>query len=183
MSRPAIIISRRNSLPGGKRAVSISKIQSTTQNARKINGDGEKICSFEKRVSAFNFLQKLALDTRKDESLIIKEDRPHHYLMTIHESQNIHLNSIKPDFKAVPQPSKSVKSEKVSSFGLSETSKESKNKIFKGFFKSAKAVKTTTKLVSKEIIIGLDSILKNFESPNNKIKPPKSGKFLRKRKL
>mmetsp|Transcript_2174 Transcript_2174/g.2504 ORF Transcript_2174/g.2504 Transcript_2174/m.2504 type:complete len:142 (+) Transcript_2174:498-923(+) len=103
--------------------------------------------------------------------MIIKEDKPHEYLKTIHNFQQNQFKQNKP----ACGPSQSVKSLKVSSFKDDET----EITMDSGSLNSSKMTKTKS-LVSNEIIVGLDFILKTLG--DSKKVTRSSNRITRKRK-
>lgn len=139
------------------------------------NEEEHNKCSIKKRTNAFDFLQKLALERRQDESIIVSEETPHQYLKNIHESQNIFNTHNKPILNLILKSPESVKSAKTSLFKYNEIKQESEMKMKKKF--------STTSQISQEIILGLDSILKNFESPKIQLKHQKKWENFQKEKI
>lgn len=131
------------------------------------------------RKKAFDFLQELAFNVRKDINLVNCDDRPHDYLELIHESQvrdgiiieQSRKIKVKPEVKKLVKPA------------LEKEVAKPKLKLQKISSQQPQRLPTNQPLVSSEVISGLDSILQGYKPVTNVNKSTKKAKrVIRKRR-
>lgn len=112
--------------------------------------------NFVKRKQAFDFLQNLAFNIRRDVNLLNCDENPHEHLEIIHESQNNDMqasNKIK-----IISPNNSVDGRRQTKIDDLVKAQPKMSRV-----RSFKATTTRSeRLVSDEIIQGLNSILEGF---------------------
>lgn len=128
------------------------------------------------RKKAFDLLQKLAFQVRRDVNLLNCDENPHEYLERIHESQN---DEFKSSNIKVTEP-KSNDQASIKKRNTPDASLEV-NTSFVCKSQASPMTVRSQKQISFEIIKGLDSILKDFDRSCKSKKSIKKRSFKKRR--